>query len=607
MHQPPGAAGSTSAASATGATARPSVAVAVLAGGGSRRMARDKAAVEVEGRPLLERTLAAAGAVASPRTDVTVIGTPSSGTSAALGRWTPDLRRDQGPLAGLETALAVAEGATAVLVVGVDHPWLAPAVLTALVDTLLAAPDRLDAVVLGTADGPQPLLGAYRPSARPQISALLDTGERRLRTLLDRLQVEVMTPDRWRHLDPLGATTVDVDDPDTLAAAIRWHARASATLSDSDRSDAPRTPAGARERLADGGPGAAPGAPRGREAVNPDRLGTPHAPGKHDRGREAVNPDRLGTPGRQVLHVRAHGPASATPTSPTGATATGARATPTARAASETDSIEVVARVDVLLGEQPLEIRAAGPDQEPVTLATTLRSPGHEAELAVGWILAQGLATAADVIGTTAGDPSADGRPEDTVTVLLRHDVDPNALVHRHVLATASCGVCGRATLEELATWVPPVDDGVFRSQPLRWAGLARLPEELRLAQGRTHTTGGVHAAGLFDAEGRLVTLRQDIGRHNALDSAIGAHAVAGIWPEDGLNDLVCVLTSRVGFELVAKAAVARIPVVASVGAASDLAARTAERFGITLVGGLRDGAGVVYSHAERLLLTDPH
>jgi len=263
----------------------------------------------------------------------------------------------------------------------------------------------------------------------------------------------------------------------------------------------------------------------------------------------------------------------------------------------------VEARVDVLLGEEPLEIRAAGPGQEPVTLATTLRSPGHEAELAVGWILAQGLATAADVVGTTAGDPSAVARPDDTVIVRLRHHVAPNSLVHRHVLATASCGVCGRATLEELATRLTPVDDDPFHRRPLHWTELARLPEELRLAQGRTRTTGGVHAAGLFDAEGRLVTVREDVGRHNALDAAIGAHAVAGIWPEDGLDDLVCVLTSRVGFELVAKAAVARIPVVVSVGAASDLAARTAERLGITLVGGLRDGAGAVYSHPHRLRL----
>jgi molybdenum cofactor guanylyltransferase len=213
------------------------VAVAVLAGGGSRRMGRDKAAVVVEGRTLLERTLAAAGSLASPPTATSVIGRPGSPTSAALGRWVPDLRPGQGPLAGLETALTLADDVDAILVVGVDHPWLAPPVLATLVDTLLAAPDHLEAVVLGTADGPLALLGAYRPSARRVVSTLLDAGERRLHTLLDRLRHEVLTPDRWRHLDPLGATAVDVDDADELAAAVRWHARASATPSGADRAD----------------------------------------------------------------------------------------------------------------------------------------------------------------------------------------------------------------------------------------------------------------------------------------------------------------------------------------------------------------------------------
>jgi FdhD protein len=593
------------AAGTSGPVTRRTVAVAVLAGGGSRRMGRDKAAVEVEGRTLLERTLRAAGSVASPGAPVTVVGSPSSPTSAALGRWVPDLRPDEGPLAGLETALVVAGDMDAVLVVGVDHPWLEPAVLNSLIDSLLATPDHLDAVVLGTGDGPQPLLGAYRPSARHPIGALLDTGERRLHTLLDHLRLEVLTPDRWRHLDPLGATAVDVDDAATLAAATRWHARASATLPVTDRAEDAATP-------------------RGSGAANPDRLNTPLTPGTHDRGSGAATPDRLDAPGRRVLHVRpgtsaepagtspaSPSPASPSPTSTSTTSRSPTSTSPTSRAstpaaAGDTDSIEVEAHVDVLLGEEPLEICAAGPEQEPVTLATILRTPGHEPELAVGWILAQGLATAADVMGTTAGGRSAGARRADTITVRLRHDVTPSTLTHGHMPSPTSGRGCGRATLAQLAARVPPVEDGPFRRRPLRWSVLARLPEELRLAQGRARTTGGVQAAGLFDADGRLVTVREDVGRHNALDAAIGAHAVAGVWPEHGLDDLVCVLTSRVGFELVAKAAVARIPIVASMGAASDLAARTAEQLGITLVGGLRHGDGVVYTHPERLLLPAP-
>lgn len=232
MPHPPSAAGP------DGAATRPAVAVAVLAGGGSRRMGRDKAAVEVEGRPLLERTLAAAGPVASPGAPVTVIGSPGSPASAALGRWVPDRRPGQGPLAGLETALAVAGPVDVVLVVGVDHPWLATPVLAALVDTLLAAPEVLDGVVLGTAEGPLALLGAYRPSAGSRATDLLDAGERRLHRLVDRLHLGVLMEDRWRQLDPTGATAVDVDDAASLAAAVRWHADATATPGRPGRSGA---------------------------------------------------------------------------------------------------------------------------------------------------------------------------------------------------------------------------------------------------------------------------------------------------------------------------------------------------------------------------------
>ncbi len=258
---------------------------------------------------------------------------------------------------------------------------------------------------------------------------------------------------------------------------------------------------------------------------------------------------------------------------------------------------------DTIIGEQPLQVRAAGPGQAPVPLMTTLRTPGHEREQAVGWLLAESFATPDQVRAVSIGDPRELARPEDTVTVSLTIPVDPAAGARRHAVATASCGVCGRASIDELAARTRPVTGDAFLTDPLAWPVLALLPDELRFAQSRFHATGGVHATGLFDRDGRMVTVREDVGRHNALDATIGAHVLAGDWPSNGLDDLICVLSGRIGFELVAKAAVARLPIVAAVGAASDLAVRTADRLGVTLVGFVRGGRGTVYTHPERLVL----
>jgi FdhD protein len=258
---------------------------------------------------------------------------------------------------------------------------------------------------------------------------------------------------------------------------------------------------------------------------------------------------------------------------------------------------------DDLIAEEPLQILAAGPGQQPVPLVTTVRTPGHEHELAVGWLLAEGFADPRDVVEVTFGDAVALARPDDTVIVSLRVPVDPTAIEHRHAMATASCGICGRASIAALTDRLAPLHPTAADPSPLAWDVLSRLPGELRLAQPRFATTGGVHAAGLFEHSGRVVTVREDVGRHNALDAVIGAQALGGVWPTDGLHDLVGVLSGRIGFELVAKAAAARLPILVAVGAASDLAVRTAEALGITLVGFVRDGDGTVYTHPERLLL----
>jgi FdhD protein len=201
-------------------------------------------------------------------------------------------------------------------------------------------------------------------------------------------------------------------------------------------------------------------------------------------------------------------------------------------------------------------------------------------------------------VTVTFADPHVAARPEDTVTAWLPHPIDLPAAARRHAAATASCGVCGRASIEELAARCPPVPATVPDAGPLPWSVLAALPARLREAQSVFATTGGLHATGLATRDGTLVTVREDVGRHNALDAAIGAHVARGELP---LHDHVAVLSGRIGFELVAKAAVAGIAVVAAVGAASDLAVRTADRLGVTLVGFLRDGDGTVYTHPDRL------
>jgi FdhD protein len=498
---------------------------AILLGGGSRRMGRDKAEVVVDGRTLLERTIDTLGEVAGRITLVGTVGparvevdaNDTTARTSPAARVVPDLRAGAGPLAGLETALRTHADAHAVLVVGVDHPWLQAPVLAELGRRLLdAGADGPEAVMLGTHRGPQPLLAAYRPGAARAVSDLLDSGERRLRVVADHLDVLILDPSEWRVFDPFGATAVDVDTPDALARAVRWQQRA------------------------------------------------------RDTRATALGPSGQAVPTIPVVRIR------------------GGRAAPVD---------------DPVIAEEPLEVRAAGPGQDPVSLMTTLRTPGHEREQAVGWLLAEAFATPEQVVDVRIGDALELARPEDTVTVSLTVAVDPAAGAHRHAVATASCGVCGRASIDELAARTPPVTGDRFLTEPLPWDVLARLPEELRFAQSRFRATGGVHATGLFDVDGRLVTVREDVGRHNALDAAIGAHALSGSWPDHGLDDLVCVLSGRIGFELVAKAAVARLPVVAAVGAASDLAVRTAERLGITLVGFVRNGRGTVYTHPGRLVL----
>ena len=259
-------------------------------------------------------------------------------------------------------------------------------------------------------------------------------------------------------------------------------------------------------------------------------------------------------------------------------------------------SLEI--RDDRVVGEAPLEIRAAGPQQDPVAVAVTMRTPGYEDELAVGFLRTEGLIEGPEVVSTAGGDPGSLSQPDDTIVVRLSRPFDDSKVAERHFVATASCGICGKASIDEVALRSDPLPDGPVVSR----AVILALPDLLRTAQKAFDETGGLHAAGLFAPNGELIAIREDVGRHNALDKLVGSQVLAGAMP---LHDRILMVSGRVSFEIVQKAAVAGIPIVCAVSAPSDLAIETAERLGVTLVGFLRGDGFNVYAHDGRIDLRD--
>ena len=255
-------------------------------------------------------------------------------------------------------------------------------------------------------------------------------------------------------------------------------------------------------------------------------------------------------------------------------------------------------RGDRVVGEEPLEIRAAGPGQEPVAVAVTMRTPGHEAELAAGFLRTEGLIEGTEIVGFESGDPVTLSQPDDTIVVWLSTPFDASAVAERHFVATASCGICGKASIDEIAIRTEPIPDGPVVPR----AVILALPELLRAAQRAFEETGGLHAAALFSPSGELLALREDVGRHNALDKLVGSQVLAKAMP---LHGRIVMISGRVSFEIIQKAAVAGVPIVCAVSAPSDLAIETAEQLGVTLVGFLRGDGFNVYAHDERIDLRD--
>jgi FdhD protein len=255
-------------------------------------------------------------------------------------------------------------------------------------------------------------------------------------------------------------------------------------------------------------------------------------------------------------------------------------------------------RADRVVGEEPLEILAAGPGQTPVAVAVTMRTPGNEDELAVGFLRTEGLIEGPEVVRVQAGNPAEMNQPDDRAIVRLSRPFDVSVVAERHFVATASCGICGKASLDEVAVKSAPLKAGPVVSR----AVVLALPDLLRAAQRAFDETGGLHAAGLFTPTGELIAIREDVGRHNALDKLVGSQVLAKAMQ---LGQRILMVSGRVSFEIIQKAAVAGIPIVCAVSAPSDLAIEAADRLGVTLVGFLRGDGFNVYAHDERIDLRD--
>jgi FdhD protein len=258
---------------------------------------------------------------------------------------------------------------------------------------------------------------------------------------------------------------------------------------------------------------------------------------------------------------------------------------------------------DVLATEEPLEIRlrAAGATHP---VAVTMRTPGADFELAAGFLFSEGLISSrqdVDRLGYCVGNDACDGAQQyNVVTVDLRTHValDPS-LFGRNFGITSACGICGKSSLDQVERrGIAPLPAGPVVSHDVLYG----LPEKLREAQGLFATTGGLHAAGLFTREGELVALREDVGRHNAVDKLVGWALLEGKLP---LSDQILMVSGRSSFEIAQKCVAAGVPILCAVSAPSSLAVDLARRFGLSLIGFLRGDRFNIYAGADRIGLPE--
>jgi len=263
---------------------------------------------------------------------------------------------------------------------------------------------------------------------------------------------------------------------------------------------------------------------------------------------------------------------------------------------------EVMVETDALAVEEPLEIRLGFIENKKAThksISITMRTPGDDFELAAGFLFTEGIIKSADQINRIGycSRPKKDSNWQNTVRVDLRSDVEIDfKRLERHFYTSSSCGVCGKTSIEALQTGVCSLAENtspIFTAETIHC-----LPEVLRSRQNVFDRTGGLHAAALFNQTGEMESLREDVGRHNAVDKLIGAQFLAGKTP---VSDKLLLVSGRASFELVQKALMAGIPILAAVGAPSSLAVELAREYGMTLLGFVRDNRFNIYTGAERI------
>lgn len=268
--------------------------------------------------------------------------------------------------------------------------------------------------------------------------------------------------------------------------------------------------------------------------------------------------------------------------------------TPAERAVLKYMAGQLTAATDQVVVEEPLEIRLVHGDEEQ-TVAVTMRTPGADHELATGFLYAEGaIRDASEVLSVSPWLENGVEAPN-VLRLELRSGFAAMRSLSRHTFTSSACGVCGTGSIERLAVRAAPA---IWTRPPLSAEIIGNLPAQLRREQPMFAATGGLHAAGLFTADGECLAVREDVGRHNAVDKLIGWALAQALLP---LTDHLLAVSSRAGFEIVQKAALAGVPVVCAVSAPTSLAIEVAESFGITLAGFVRGERFNLYSVPERV------